>query len=274
MQGYNRFVAQAALSRGMSFEDMGRRAQGRVWTGAEAKVLVGSASRCVILTIDSAGSAGQVDQHLFGRLWEGPEKATVVASALEPRDLIHRKELSSVAIVHTSNQSVSAFLYLSLSGPGHDERCTCVIDTHFYDVSGTVASSFICVTHNTTTRVVCLDCLSLRMRDLEAATRSCSKRQNLSSVMVCEIFQSRAWPFLASVRPESDFFVFYCFVKVDFCTVRPPVHHLGQGQNTSPSYHAAIRTRCWLRANVTFSFSFLVRCPDKECAPFVFLHAV
>ncbi|CAN0241384.1 unnamed protein product, partial [Hapterophycus canaliculatus] len=38
-QSYNDFVGKAAKSRRMPLEDMQRRAQGRVWTGAEAKAL-------------------------------------------------------------------------------------------------------------------------------------------------------------------------------------------------------------------------------------------
>ncbi len=39
-QSYNDFVGKAAMSRRMPLEDMQRRAQGRVWTGVEAKALV------------------------------------------------------------------------------------------------------------------------------------------------------------------------------------------------------------------------------------------
>lgn len=39
-QSYNDFVGKAAASRRMPLEDMQRRAQGRVWTGVEAKALV------------------------------------------------------------------------------------------------------------------------------------------------------------------------------------------------------------------------------------------
>ncbi|CAN0387226.1 unnamed protein product, partial [Scytosiphon promiscuus] len=37
MASYNDFVGKAAKSRRMPLEDMQRRAQGRVWTGAEAQ---------------------------------------------------------------------------------------------------------------------------------------------------------------------------------------------------------------------------------------------
>lgn len=37
-------MGKAAASRRMSLEDMQRRAQGRVWTGVEAKALVGVGS--------------------------------------------------------------------------------------------------------------------------------------------------------------------------------------------------------------------------------------
>lgn len=48
LQSYDDFVGKAARSRRMPLEDMQRRAQGRVWTGVEAKELVSLSSlhRC------------------------------------------------------------------------------------------------------------------------------------------------------------------------------------------------------------------------------------